>query len=229
MIKEFAKKIIRRIPLWKNWNSFHKTWEYISFYNFLKFQIFPFFPKNKYYPYDKNSTVCGNVIVGKNCKVTQRGGCYIQGWGKIFLGDYVEITQNCIIISQNHTLVDQSKNTPKETIIGDHCWIASNACIMGGVILGPRTVVGAGSVVTKSFPEGYCLIAGNPARFIKEIPKEQFHPRHYEAEMYGYIPENKFKAYAQKHFQSIKFHYDLSKVTSNKLLIELFMSDGISK
>lgn len=229
MIKQILKRAIRSIPLWRNWNSFHHTWEYVGFFKFLRFQLFPFFPKKKYFPYDKNSTVYGNVIVGKNCKVTQRGGCYIQGWGKLFLGDYVEVTQNCIIISQNHNLLNQDRHVPKETIIGDHCWIASNACIMAGVVLGPRTVVGAGSVVTKSFPEGYCLIAGNPARFIKEIPKEQFCPKHYKTEMYGYIPEHSFKNYAQQHLQTVKFHYDLRKVTSNELLIELFMSDEISK
>lgn len=34
--------------------------------------------------------------------------------------------------------------------------------------LGPHTVVGAGSVVTHSFPEGDCVIAGNPARVIRK-------------------------------------------------------------
>ena len=57
----------------------------------------------------------------------------------------------------------------KETIIGDHCWIASNSLIMAGVVLGPRTVVAAGSVVTKSFPDGYVLIGGNPAKVIKKL------------------------------------------------------------
>ena len=47
-----------------------------------------------------------------------------------------------------------------------------NAMIMPGVELGPHTVVGAGAVVTKSFPEGHCVIAGNPAKLIKKIEEK---------------------------------------------------------
>ena len=47
-----------------------------------------------------------------------------------------------------------------------------NSMILPGVELGPRTVVGAGSVVTKSFPEGDCVIAGNPAKIIKKLGTE---------------------------------------------------------
>ncbi len=59
--------------------------------------------------------------------------------------------------------------------LGDHCWIGMNAVILPGVELGERTVVGAGSVVTKSFPEGHCVIAGNPARILRRLekPKEE--------------------------------------------------------
>ena len=38
-----------------------------------------------------------------------------------------------------------------------------------GVTLGDHTVVGAGAVVTKSFPQGYCVIAGVPAKVVKVL------------------------------------------------------------
>jgi acetyltransferase-like isoleucine patch superfamily enzyme len=50
--------------------------------------------------------------------------------------------------------------------IGDNCWLPG-AIVNPGVVLGACTVVGVGSVITRSFPGG-CLIAGIPSRIIKE-------------------------------------------------------------
>lgn len=47
-----------------------------------------------------------------------------------------------------------------------------NSVILPDVTLGDHTVVGAGSVVTKSFPDGYCVIVGNPARKLRDLPAE---------------------------------------------------------
>lgn len=54
--------------------------------------------------------------------------------------------------------------------IGDNVWIGGGAIILAGVNLGDNVVVGAGSVVTKSFGDNV-VIAGNPARVIKELKK----------------------------------------------------------
>ena len=57
----------------------------------------------------------------------------------------------------------------KNVVIGTNSWIGMNSVILPGVKLGEKTVVGAGSVVTKSFEEGNIVIAGNPARVIKKL------------------------------------------------------------
>ena len=44
-----------------------------------------------------------------------------------------------------------------------------NSVILPEVTLGDYTIVGAGSIVTKSFTKGNCVIAGNPAKVIKEL------------------------------------------------------------
>jgi lipopolysaccharide O-acetyltransferase len=52
--------------------------------------------------------------------------------------------------------------------IGPHCFFGIRAVIMPGVTLGEGCVVGANSVVTKSFP-AYAVIAGAPARLIRTL------------------------------------------------------------
>jgi acetyltransferase-like isoleucine patch superfamily enzyme len=56
----------------------------------------------------------------------------------------------------------------KEIHVGEDCWIGGNVVILPGVNLGRGSVVGAGSVVTKSVPD-FTVVAGNPARFIRKI------------------------------------------------------------
>ena len=54
-------------------------------------------------------------------------------------------------------------------IIGDNCWIGASSIILPGIKLGNHVVIGAGSVVTKSFLDDNILVAGNPAKKIKDL------------------------------------------------------------
>ncbi len=104
--------------------------------------------------------------------IFQMNGSYFQAWddAKIIIGKNVWIAPNTGIITTNHDLYDPNKHSPgKDIIIGDDCWIGMNSVILPGVVIGKKTVVGAGSIVTESFPEGKCVIAGNPAKIIKNL------------------------------------------------------------
>lgn len=97
-------------------------------------------------------------------------GCYIQGTNGIEIGDYCLVGPGVGMISANHDSSDPRRHLPAPPIrIGSHCWIGMNAVILPGVELGERTVVGAGAVVTKSFLQGHCVLAGNPARVVREL------------------------------------------------------------
>jgi len=53
-------------------------------------------------------------------------------------------------------------------VIEDDVWIGANCQILKGVTIGARTVIGAGSVVTKSIPTD-CIAAGNPCKVIRKV------------------------------------------------------------
>lgn len=103
-------------------------------------------------------------------------GSYFQCWnGHITIGRGTWIAQGVGIITENHDPTELSRHLPSEdVVIGKDCWIGMNAVILPGVRLGDCTIVGAGSVVTKSFEGGNCVIAGVPARIIRQsICEEQ--------------------------------------------------------
>lgn len=163
--------------------------------------------KRIYWPVHKNSEVTHpeRIFVGVNTNAGTRPGCYLQGNGGIYIGNYVHFASNIGIISGNHDLYDQRKHVLKEVRIGDYTWIGQGAIILPGVVLGPRTIVGAGSVVTKSFPDGYCVIGGNPAKVIKTLDPNQFKPTKFSTEFYGYIPKEKFAKWAKIHLKQNKY------------------------
>jgi len=104
----------------------------------------------------------------------QSPGCYFQCGGPLSIGYGVYIAPNVGLINANNATWNLDRHVAGAPItLGDHCWIGMNAVILPGVELGERTVVGAGSVVTKSFPEGHCVIAGNPARILRRLEKQK--------------------------------------------------------
>lgn len=113
-----------------------------------------------------------NIIFDQNdINNFQTFGNYFQNFNaKIYIGKGTCIAPNVGIITANHDLYNIDKHVDgKDVIIGNKCWIGMNAIILPGVKLGDNIIVGAGSVVTKSFPDGNIVIAGNPAKIIKKL------------------------------------------------------------
>lgn len=101
----------------------------------------------------------------------QSPGTYFQNFsGHIYIGKGSYIAPNVGIITANHKFNDLNSHAEGEdVVIGEKCWIGMNSVILPGVTLGGNTIVAAGSVVTKSFPNGKVVLAGVPAKIIKEI------------------------------------------------------------
>lgn len=151
-----------------------------------------------YWPMHHSSIVSYplNVYVGVDTCPGYNPGCYIHAVNKIYIGDYTQIAPNVGLMSGNHDLYDfrlQTTNDP--IVIGKHCWIGMGVVIMPGITLGDFTIVGAGAIVTKSFPEGRCVIAGNPARKIKDLDPEKCVPFTTPNPYNGYIPNSRFEEF----------------------------------
>jgi acetyltransferase-like isoleucine patch superfamily enzyme len=140
-----------------------------------------------------------NIIVGIDSCPGYEPGCYIQGLGRIIIGDYTAIAMNVGIIGANHVSENLQKHDKTETTrIGNYCWIGMNAVILPNVELGDFTVVGAGSVVTKSFSEGYCIIAGNPAKKIRDLDRSKCVRFESKNQYVGYIKKQEFDNFRKR-------------------------------
>ena len=204
------RKLAYSIKPFAQWLWFRKTitnrvtiWQYLNFILTSKKKI--------YWPVHKNSEVTNplNIYVGINSNAATRPGCYLQGNGGIHIGNYVHFASNIGIISGNHDVYDQMQHVTKEVRIDDYCWIGMGAIILPGVHLGKRIIVGAGSVVTKSFPEGFCIIAGNPAKVIRKLEPTKFVPQKFEAEYYGFVSKNAFPKFAKRFLKGHRYYDEM--------------------
>lgn len=111
---------------------------------------------------------CLEITAGDNCSFNT----YSVVHGKVKLGNNVRIAPGAKIFGENHGFSDLDRpictqpNTREGIVIEDDVWIGANAVVTDGVRIGAHSIIGAGSVVTKSLPP-YSIAGGNPARVIK--------------------------------------------------------------
>jgi len=100
------------------------------------------------------------------------GGCYYQAINGIEFGEGTIWSYNCSFISSNHSYNDLSKHIKTKGIkIGKYVWFGSNCVVLPEVEVGDYSIIGAGSIVTKSIPE-YSIAVGNPAKIIAKRCKK---------------------------------------------------------
>ena len=93
--------------------------------------------------------------------------------GDTIIGKYVMMGPNCTIFSLNHQSCDISRpmmlqgfTSKKQTIIEDDVWIGQNVMMTPGRHISRGSIIAAGCVLTKDYPE-YSVIGGNPSRLIR--------------------------------------------------------------
>lgn len=128
---------------------------------------------------NKEGTLCAEenaiIKIGDNC-----GFSSPQIWAHkiIKIGNNVDLgagvvifDSDCHSIDWHHRMVpslDKENKIDKPIIIEDNVLIGANSIVLKGVTIGARSVIGAGSVVTKDIPED-CIAGGNPAKVIRVI------------------------------------------------------------
>lgn len=87
---------------------------------------------------------------------------------RVSIGRRCKIAWDCVILDRDYHDIAGSPERVDAVCIEDDVWLGCRVIVLPGVRIGRGSVVGAGSVVTRSI-EPYCLVAGNPARFIRTL------------------------------------------------------------
>ena len=182
MIFEFIKQIrfwrsIDRIGPdipWTHWRlNFKSTMQALCKRKFLHFGDGAELRLGAYVVGCSKISIGNRVIIRPNCMFFGETDENITNTIKI--EDDVMIGAGVHIYINNHKfetldipLIDQGYYDAKPVVLKKGCWLGANVIVLPGVTIGVNSVIGAGSVVTKSIPDGV-VATGNPAKVIKTI------------------------------------------------------------
>ena len=115
--------------------------------------------------YVKLSAYGGKIEIGNNTYIGDR--TEIHSGKSVKIGSGVNIAWDCNILDRDYHAFESDSEVVKSVVIEDNVWIGCRSIILKGVTIGEGAVVAAGSIVTRDVPPK-CLVAGNPAKVIKE-------------------------------------------------------------
>jgi len=110
-----------------------------------------------------------NILLGRKCFFNFN--CVVLDVTTVRIGDYTLFGPAVQIYTATHPMEAQLRRTQefaKPIEIGSDVWIGGAAVILPGVTIGSRSIIGAGSVVSRDVPDGV-FAAGNPCRVIRPV------------------------------------------------------------
>jgi maltose O-acetyltransferase len=110
-----------------------------------------------------------NILLGRKCFFNFN--CVVLDVCTVRVGDYTLFGPAVQLYTATHPMEAELRRTQefaKPIEIGSDVWVGGAAVILPGVTIGSRTIIGAGSVVSRDVPEGV-FAAGNPCRVIREL------------------------------------------------------------
>jgi phenylacetic acid degradation protein len=145
------------------------------------------------------ATVTGHVIIGKDVYIGP--GCALRGdWGKIVIEDGCNVQENCTVhmFPGVTVLLKAGAHIGHGAIIhgatiGRNCLVGMNAVIMDEVELGDECIVGALAFIKQGQKiPARSLLAGNPAKIIKEVSDEMIQWKTEGTKLYQQLPQQCF-------------------------------------
>lgn len=111
-----------------------------------------------------------HLIIGEHSAITKKH--HIDCTNLIKIGDFVTVAGYSSQLLTHSINIELNIQDSKPIIIGDYCFVGTSSIILGGANLPSFSVLGASSLLNKSFSIPYRLYGGNPAKEIKELPME---------------------------------------------------------
>lgn len=118
---------------------------------------------------------CSHIKIGKRVVVRPNTMLFADDFADIVIGDDVLMGAGIHMYVNNHKFENidiplsmQGYYPSKGILIKEGAWIGANSILLPGVTIGKNSVVGAGSIVTKSVPD-FTVVVGNPAKAIRVI------------------------------------------------------------
>jgi maltose O-acetyltransferase len=114
-----------------------------------------------------------NILLGE--RVFFNFNCIVLDVCRVIIGDYTLFGPAVQIYTATHPMNAELRRTQeagKPIEIGSDVWVGGGAILCPGIRIGSRSVIGAGSVVTRDVPEGV-FAAGNPCRVIRPISESE--------------------------------------------------------
>lgn len=114
--------------------------------------------------------------VGRRCKISSHS-FLCEG---VTLEDEVFVGHGVMFVNDRHPRATRPDGAPasdgdwtcEPTLVMKGASIGSGATILGGLVIGEKSMVGAGAVVTRDVPAG-ATVAGNPARILRQAPPNE--------------------------------------------------------
>lgn len=126
-----------------------------------------------------NVLICGDntkIVIGDNVHINASKRC--PTIFNAFYGANITIGNDCLFsnsielhTTDYHSIISARGgrlNYPKKIQLGEHVWVGLRTLILKGTVVESNNIIGAGSIVSGTFPQSNTIICGVPAKVIKD-------------------------------------------------------------